>query len=745
MKKVISRLLIAVLLLSVPFVGSAKTEPSLFSDVKKGSWYYDSVRYVAENGLMVGIDESHFSPDATFSRAMLVTVLWRIDGEPSGKTNAFTDVKSNSWYGKAVAWGYNNGIVGGYGNGLFGPNDPITREQLVTMFARYAEYCDIDTDYTADLGGFTDTKSIGSWAKKAVHWAVAEELINGVSSTLLSPTTGATRAQAATILQRFCNTILSQSEASFYTLQEGAGSTFETYSRYDSDIDMVNVAQTYEAWIRLPADLSEGAGAILGDYQGKKAPSFHLEILKNGVPRFYYQISYKKYMNIDFTKVNLPADTWVHLTVMDDIANNELRCYVNGTLAQRVALTKKQKTYTRTASEAELTLGCAGHDGNVYTFKGAIRSLVLYQDIRTQAELQRDITRVDLSNADLLFCQDLSDSDCAPVFVDLAGKMNFINSHMTDAWLEEVAAPTDFDYSIALLGDTQMLTAYYPETMHTIFDWLLENKEAHKIEHVLNLGDFTNFNLDEEWELCVEQYFRLNGQIDYTLVRGDHDILNDKIDGNGDDKAKYDRFFGVPAYLSRFDAEGAGYYQGTMGSITNSYREITLGNTDYLILTLDKDPSDDVVAWAKNVLETHTESQVIMTMHCYLSVDGDRLVKNVDAYAPTGFDGEDVWQELASQYANVKFVISGHTITDKVVWTKDVGKHGNIVNQILVDPQAAGLDSSGPTGMICMLYFKEGSDEVQVRYYSAFLDRYYHPDNQYTINIADMSTPSVIK
>lgn len=739
MKRLISALLIAVLLIAMPFAASAEKDPSAFADVKKGAWYYESIQYVSDNGLMVGTDESHFSPDVTFSRAMLVTVLWRIDGEPAAKTNAFSDVKAGSWYGKAVAWGYNNGIVGGYGNGLFGPNDPITREQLVTMFARYADYCDIDTDYTADLTAFTDVKKIGSWAKKAVSWAVAEGLINGISDTLLAPTDGATRAQAATILMRFCNVILTQSEASFYTFEKGAGSTFETYSRYSSDVDLNEIVKTFEAWVRLPADLSEDIGAITGSYPGKKKQGFRLEFLKDGVPSYYYQKTYTKYFQVDFTEVKLPADTWVHVSIIDDNAKGEISCFVNGKLAQKIKLTKKQIGYGRAAMKYPLSIGCAGRDGNVYTFKGKLGSLTLYSDIRTAAELQRDVSRVDLNDPALLLCQDTFNTDRAPVFTDRAVKMNFINNRMTDDWLEQAPALTDYDYSIALLGDTQMLPGYYPETMHYIFDWLLENKEEHKIGHVLNLGDFTNFNLDEEWELCVDEYFRLNGKLDYTLVRGDHDILDDKIANNGNDVEKYDRYFGVPEYLNRFDAEGAGYYQGENGSITNSYREITLGNTDYLILTLDKNPSPDVVNWAKGVLETHTDSQVIMTMHCYLDYDGYRLVKWVDDYAPKEFDGEDIWQEIASKYPNVKYVISGHIITDKVVWTKDTGVNGNIVNQILVDPQAAGLDSSGPTGMICMLYFKEGSDEVQVRYYSTVMQRYYHSDNQYTINANDMT------
>lgn len=175
-----------------------------FTDVASGAWYYDAVSFVYKRGLMSGTGDNLFSPNVTTSRGMIVTILYRLDGSPSASSAGFTDVTSGQWYTDAVNWAAANDIVAGYGNGLFGPNDTVTREQMAVILYRYAQYKGYDTSASNSLNGYTDVGGVSSWALTAMQWANAEGLINGTSGTTLSPTNGATRAEVAQILMRFC-------------------------------------------------------------------------------------------------------------------------------------------------------------------------------------------------------------------------------------------------------------------------------------------------------------------------------------------------------------------------------------------------------------------------------------------------------------------------------------------------------------------------------------------------------------
>ncbi len=177
-----------------------------FRDVRPEDWFYDDVRYVYESGLMNGTAEGLFSPDLFTSRAMIVTVLWRLSGSPVvNYYMPFADVDQAAWYAEAVRWAASCGIVAGYDNGNFGPNDPITREQLAAILYRCAAYRQEDTSIGADTNilSFTDAASVSEYAVPALQWACGAGILQGADGALL-PTHPATRAQTAAILHRFC-------------------------------------------------------------------------------------------------------------------------------------------------------------------------------------------------------------------------------------------------------------------------------------------------------------------------------------------------------------------------------------------------------------------------------------------------------------------------------------------------------------------------------------------------------------
>ena len=180
-----------------------------FGDVKSADWFYNDVKYVYEKGMMAGTAADVFAPNATTTRAMIVTILYRLEGSPAVTgTSSFVDVPAGQWYTDAVNWAAANQIVKGTSATTFAPNDSITREQMAAILYRYAQYKVYDVTKKADLSGYSDNGQVSAYAKDALAWANAAKLINGVTNTTLAPQGNATRAQVSAILHRFCDGVV---------------------------------------------------------------------------------------------------------------------------------------------------------------------------------------------------------------------------------------------------------------------------------------------------------------------------------------------------------------------------------------------------------------------------------------------------------------------------------------------------------------------------------------------------------
>ena len=178
-----------------------------FTDVHETDWFYNDVLFAYEEGLFAGTSDTTFSPNAAMTRAMLVTVLYRLEGEPTvyGRSG-FSDVQYNSYYEDAVTWAADNGIVNGTSTTMFSPNANVTREQMAAILYRYAQYKKYNTAASSSLNGFTDHASVSGYATASLEWAVAEKMVNGSAGKLM-PTGNATRAQVAAILHRFVENV----------------------------------------------------------------------------------------------------------------------------------------------------------------------------------------------------------------------------------------------------------------------------------------------------------------------------------------------------------------------------------------------------------------------------------------------------------------------------------------------------------------------------------------------------------
>ncbi|TBL69082.1 S-layer homology domain-containing protein [Paenibacillus thalictri] len=191
---------VAVAMCSAAFAAETKAE---FSDVSPDAWYADAVTYSTSNNLMSGTSETTFSPNLSMSRAMLATVLWRVDGSRLvSDAISFEDVASGAWYTEAIRWANSTGIMEGYHSRTFGSNDPVTREQIAALMFRYEKYRNSGVGVEGKLD-FADSDQVGDWAAEAVVWVKQNQVMNGKPGNLFDPKGAASRAEVATILMGY--------------------------------------------------------------------------------------------------------------------------------------------------------------------------------------------------------------------------------------------------------------------------------------------------------------------------------------------------------------------------------------------------------------------------------------------------------------------------------------------------------------------------------------------------------------
>lgn len=303
-------------------------------------------------------------------------------------------------------------------------------------------------------------------------------------------------------------------------------------------------------------------------------------------------------------------------------------------------------------------------------------------------------------------------------------------------WLSSKEPVTDYSYSMAVVGDTQILLRWYIDKVDCIYDWIVENKSSKNIQYVLGLGDIVDGDTDKEWTEAYKEISKLNSVVPYSLIRGNHDSdaqFNNYFDGTYYEKTRH------------------GSYDD---SITNTYQTLTVGKVKYLIMALDYGPSDDVLDWAGGIIKKHSDHNVIVTTHGYLYTDGTHL-NDDDAdhipHAPTKSggvnNGDDIWNKLIRKHENIVLVLSGHVLNDDIVVSTATGDNGNKVTQMMINPQ--GIDSRTSTlgegtgtGMVAMLYFSEDGSDVAVEYYSTVKQKYLREKNQFTLELATVKASS---
>ena len=521
---------------------------------------------------------------------------------------------------------------------------------------------------------------------------------------------------------------------------DDAGMSFTAGKLLTIAKDLDKAPLTYEAVIRLPKGYTDRAGLILSNYAGNSNIGIALQFNSAKNLELYYELNTAASTSVrhKFDKIPVSAvatGEWVHIAVVKDDAEGKAHAYINGEFVQTSGVSTQPYGYfTSGANPPAICIGGDHRSGNSQYFKGEIREIALYSDVRTAEEIKADYAGIKKENDNLLMWHKLSAGITSST--DLSGNGYDTGTHLPAVdWLKNKKPVTDYAYSFAVVGDTQYIARDNPENMTKYYQWILDNKDSKKIECVIGLGDITDGNKTSQWEAAKKSISMLDGKVFYTLVRGNHD-----------NASSLNTHLGTEAYYNQLKSRGdAGVMEE--GKLENAYTTFTVGKTDYLILMLDFGAKDEVLAWASSILEKYPKHRAIITTHAYMYFDGTTLSPE-DKWIPTNYDpsfnnGSDMWTECFSKYENVFLVLSGHVLTTDIVYRQEKGVNGNRVTQMLIDPQS--LDNKykdlGSLGLIAMFYFNEDGTEVSVEYYSILHDEYFSKASQFDMVLFEKEKP----
>lgn len=578
------------------------------------------------------------------------------------------------------------------------------------------------------------------------------------------------------------------------------GLSFSCDEIYYQSEKLETLPQTFEALFEVNesgSDKNNYYGMLYSNFDNWSS-QFTYEIIKNGNPRVTVWITefvpdenrekgdhYKMTkLYFKFDKVDVRSYSDVHLAIVHDRAAAAMHCYVNGELKQTI----KQSWVMSQAQKDDgvpnlydfetaypFIVGGSYSGSNAQHFRGVLKTLAVWADVRSAKEIANDAKLgIDTEDGNLLAAYDFR-GDREDKLNDLSSRENDLICERLWQDIDELPPLDDFAYSFALIGDIQVLSEryfndhfiadklepndpyddkYYDadadpwnneiEYIDRIFSWIEDNKDEHKIEYVMTLGDLTQQSYTAEWDYVKNQIYRLNGVVPFSLVAGNHDRRDPSVKEmteHGYDiwpeaklkNAYFHKIFNDNIYRSQIDGSMADW------DVANTYKAFEVANTKYLLLTLDYGASDEVLAWADGIVSAYPDHKVIISTHAYLYRDGT-TVDAYDTYPATRIDGgkndgDELWDKFISKHENIVLVLSGHDPYDHIVCTKTEGEKGNVVTQLLVDPQ--GMDAYMPygTGMIAMLYFSEDGNTVTVRYYSPVYNRYGSVKSQFTFTL----------
>lgn len=521
--------------------------------------------------------------------------------------------------------------------------------------------------------------------------------------------------------------------------------TFKQYDLYTMENAFDEMPKTIEALIQLDESRLSAGGTILGNidsgkhvtrdsnYGGRTTTNeISLEIDTKGRPKLYHKDDNGDVVSVLFN-ADVRGDEFVHLTVTRD--ENTAYCYLDGVLADSVEF-----EVADFVSDYPFAIGNDFREARSNYFKGKIRSVSVYSDMRTETEIAADVNAIDYQDEDLMASYNLEGKNGADFVKDRSQQKN----NLTRKWLfEDVIDEPEYDYSFMVLGDTQALNYYRQgqqevESFNKLYDYIKENAAAQKVAHVFHVGDITqkagtDSKAPNEFADAKANYEKLdNAGISYSIVAGNHDFSSGKA-------TNYIKAFGGSenAYAQQYFAAA-----DESTALTTAHK-FTAGELDYLVIAIGWNATKSDILWADKIISNHPYHNVIIATHAYKNQKGN--ISSMSSYIEEGeydwvANGVDL---LAKHHANVVLTLNGHTPTTAVERFVSYGAHGNLVTHLVIDPTYFDGEHATATvphfaegaGMIANLRFSEGGKKVSVSWFSSVKEKYYNSDSVYTFEI----------
>ena len=505
------------------------------------------------------------------------------------------------------------------------------------------------------------------------------------------------------------------------------------------------VPLSFEATVKLPEALDGRGGVIIGSWMDAGYYDYDLgyvslEVYENGAPRLYWHQERRNQPNggvqsVVFSGVDLRQGEWIHLAVTFDPEKDTVSCYINGVLVSTV----EDCEFEPVVPAQALKIGgdYRGTGGQVYDegyndqyFRGEIANISVWSDVRTAEQIQADVQALQADAAavpaegETLLASWQFDGE-QDLYEDRSDRDNDVAAFVD--WIDPGFAQGD--YSMVALPDTQFLSEKYPDIYKKLTQWIVDHEQTYNIQAVMHMGDMVNSGNSTQWSNCADAMYLLDksDSIDWMPMRGNHD------DSNG-----FNQAFPYEEFASR-DCFGGSYEREILGQdkLDCNYWEVTVGDRAYLILSLGWAPTQDKLDWADKIIKANPDKNVIVTTHAFMYWDGTHLndedLDYTSGYTQDGMDGSEIWEQLGKKNENVVLAIGGHIGFPDVIARTDENGAGEEVTSLLCDAQ--GIDLDYGLGMMMLLTFHEGSDQVDVNWYSAEEGKLFRTRNQFSITV----------
>ncbi len=533
---------------------------------------------------------------------------------------------------------------------------------------------------------------------------------------------------------------------------------YQTEKPFDKTIN------TFEAWIKLPAELSDDirGGIIFGNYYNTPTGypgCVNFGVGKGGLFELYWNQGEYKHT---FGEVDLRTGEWTHVALVRDKAESTLTYYVNGE-----EKTKLDQSLSESVSDMIFAVGNDWNNWYVWyednldrvPFYGQIRQITLYSEAVSQDIIKADMQSARITGADrpvngLMANWNFTEEwGVEQVIEDDSSTKNNCVRGTYDCYVPEEAFE-DFDYSFVVIPDMQAMNYWKPDNFLQQSEWIVNNAEKEKIKFAMYLGDmiedrydsgYSNSNPEravQEWLVAQQCITMLDGVVPYTVILGNHDYDNWAVASRKAEQ--FNKFFPYEKY-SKLSYFGGAYEEGDM---SNTYSLFQAGDVEYLVFALEYGPRQRVLNWVNRIIDEHPESRVIITTHSLVEPNG-QFVSATGNFSPSktigSYDsvncGQEMWDKVLSKHNNIFMNFSGHLCTDYVVMREDTGDAGNTVRSVLINAQGSIMTCAMNT--ILIVRVNERTKQMNFSYYSPEYDMVFNEQGQFTISFEDDHNPTV--